>query len=89
MGILAFPACENKVYRQLPKGWESCAREAGMDVSKMKSCIDGSQGVDLNKASIAAAKKANVSGSPTIIIGGDALAPASDRGPAGGCRYGY
>ena len=67
----AFVACENKTWRKLPAGWENCAKIAGMDVGKMKSCIDGNQGVELFKASIAAAKKANASGSPTIIIGGE------------------
>ncbi len=68
---VAFVACENKIYRNLPAGWENCAKGAGMDVGKMKSCIEGNQGQELIKASIATAKKANASGSPTIIIGGD------------------
>jgi len=66
-----FVACENKIWRNLPAGWENCAKEAGMDLAKMKSCIDGNEGVDLFKASVAAAKKVNASGSPTIHIGGD------------------
>ena len=66
----AFVACENKTWRSLPAGWEKCAREAGMDVGKMKSCIEGTRGVELLKASIKVSKKANASGSPTIIIGG-------------------
>ena len=68
---VAFVACENKIYKQLPAGWENCARGAGMDVGKMKSCIEGNQGMELVKTSIGTAKKANASGSPTIIIGGE------------------
>ena len=67
----AFVACENRTYRQLPKGWENCAKEASMDVGKMKSCIEGNQGMDLARTSMLAAKKANASGSPTIRVGGE------------------
>ena len=66
-----FVACENRIWRQLPAGWEKCARLAGMDLGRMRSCIEGSQGVELLEASFLASKKANATGSPTIIIGGD------------------
>ncbi len=66
----AFVACENKIWRSLPAGWQGCAREAGMDVGRMGSCVGGKQGQDLLRASFEASKRANAFGSPTIVIAG-------------------
>ena len=65
-----FVACENRTWRQLPAGWEKCARGAGMDVDRMRACINGSRGLELFKASIQVSKDANATGSPTMFIGG-------------------
>ena len=66
----AFVACQNKNWRNIPAGWEPCAKEANMDVGKMRSCMDGNQGQELIKASMKVAQKAGAQGSPTIHVGG-------------------
>ena len=67
-----FISCYNENWRQIPEGWEKCAKKMGMDEGKLKSCIDGSQGKDLLRGSMKKAKAANAQGSPTILVAGEA-----------------
>jgi 2-hydroxychromene-2-carboxylate isomerase len=53
-------------------GWEKCASDNGMDAAKIKSCSEGAEGKELLKASFAKASKAGATGSPTMMINGQA-----------------
>ena len=66
-----FLACQNENWQQIPEGWEACAKKMGMDEAKMKACIDGEEGKDLQRISLKKAQAANAQGSPTIKIGGE------------------
>jgi predicted DsbA family dithiol-disulfide isomerase len=65
-----FVSCMNKSWRKIPENWESCAKETGMPVDKLKTCFQGQEGFDLLKASFEKAKARRATGSPTIYIGG-------------------
>jgi len=69
---MAFLKCVNETWREIPAGWEKCAKQAGMDAGKLGSCINGSQGKDLLTESMGRAKAANAQGSPTIKVAGAA-----------------
>lgn len=62
--------CQNKNPRAVDLNWESCAKDAGMPVSQIKSCAEGKEGKDLLAASFSRSESLGVSGSPTIHIGG-------------------
>lgn len=70
--LLKFLACYNKEWRQIPKGWEACAKEGGLDEAKLKSCKEGEEGKKLLAASYDRAQKAGAMGSPTIKLKGEA-----------------
>ncbi len=63
--------CQNKDIVNAESTWESCAEEAGIDVSAMKGCAEGSQGKQLLSESITKAMEAQAMGSPTIFIEGE------------------
>lgn len=63
-------ACQNKNYREVATNWEKCATDAKLPVEKIRACFTGQEGIDLLKASYAASKAANASGSPTIKLAG-------------------
>lgn len=67
---LAMIKCMNKNYRNIPQGWEACAKEAGAPVDKIKSCAEGDEGQQLLKASFAKSRARRARGSPTMYIGG-------------------
>lgn len=74
---MAFLDCQNgpangQEWRKIPEGWEECAKKNSMDVAKMKTCYDGEEGKTLLRESLARAKAANASGSPTIVLAGQA-----------------
>lgn len=58
--------CRNKDIRS--PDWQSCAREAGLDVSKIQACFDGDEGKRLHSESIKKSAAANAQGSPTIYV---------------------
>jgi hypothetical protein len=66
----AWLGCVNENWKEIPEGWDKCAEKNGMDVGKLRSCIDGAQGKDLLRQSLQRAKAANAQGSPTIKIAG-------------------
>jgi interferon gamma-inducible protein 30 len=68
---MGFIDCWNKNWRQIPKGWEPCADQNGLDKRKIKSCADGAQGKDLMRESLKRAQAANAQGSPTIVLAGE------------------
>ncbi len=70
--LLKFLTCFNKEWQKIPKGWEACAKEAGIDEAKLKACKDGDEGKKLLTASFDAAQKAQAMGSPTIKLNGEA-----------------
>lgn len=63
--------CMNKNYREIPNNFDGCATEAKVDGAKIKSCADGEEGKGLLKASFAASKEKQASGSPTIFVNGE------------------
>ncbi len=65
-----FILCQNKNMRAIPTNGESCAKEVGMDVAKMKGCAEGQEGKDLYGASIQKAQSKKATGSPTIFLSG-------------------
>ncbi len=67
MGLLD---CMNKNMRAIPGNWEGCAKEAKLDVAKLKACFEGQEATDLLRASYKKAKQKGASGSPTIFING-------------------
>jgi 2-hydroxychromene-2-carboxylate isomerase/glutaredoxin len=67
---LPFVECQNKTWRNIPNNWEGCAKQANLDVAKLKGCIDGAEGLQLHTASSNKAKARRASGSPTIYVGG-------------------
>ena len=67
---LPFIECQNKTWRNIPNNWEGCAKQTGLDVGKLTSCIDGDEGKQLHSASSKRAKAARASGSPTIYVAG-------------------
>lgn len=68
---LEFLKCQNENWRKIPEGWEDCAKTAKLDMTKMKSCVDGDQGKNLFKASIKASSDKKATGSPTIFLDGE------------------
>lgn len=69
---MAFIDCWNKNWRAIPRGWESCADQTGVDKGRIKSCAEGNQGKELLRESMGRAKAANAQGSPTIYLAGQA-----------------
>ncbi len=65
-----FIACQNENWRSIPKDWEKCAGEAGIEVEMMKKCKDG-EGKKLLSESFERANKAGAMGSPTIKLNGE------------------
>ena len=66
-----FMACQNENWRQIPEGWERCARSAELDVDEITSCFEGDEGTRLLRASFRASKKAGARGSPTMYLNGE------------------
>ncbi len=64
-----FLACEATQYAALPAGWEPCAKQASLDVAKLRECAEGSRGGELLRASFSRSSAARVSESPTLFIG--------------------
>lgn len=67
---LEFVHCMNRSWRKIPEGWESCAKETGMPMDKLRTCYEGQEGHDLLKASFDKAQRRRARGSPTMYIGG-------------------
>ncbi len=63
--------CMNKNAGSIPGNWESCAEEAGLDTSNIKSCYEGDEGKQLLKESSDKAKSLGAQGSPTIFLNGE------------------
>ena len=68
---LKFVTCVNKEWKTIPKGWESCAKEAGIDPVALSGCVSGDRGKKLLTESFERTKKAGVQGSPNIKINGE------------------
>jgi len=68
---MPFFDCWNKNWRQIPAGWEACAKSTGLDVAKLQTCYTGGEGEKLATASYVLAKSKKASGSPTIYVGGE------------------
>jgi hypothetical protein len=62
--------CQNKNSREVNTNWESCGKEAGLDVARLKTCLEGEEGKKLLEASFAIAKERGADGSPTIFLAG-------------------
>ncbi|NMB48233.1 thioredoxin domain-containing protein [Candidatus Kuenenbacteria bacterium] len=66
----AYLECQNKNYQDLKSTFESCAKEAGVDFSALKTCAEGEEANNLLTTSLEKAKSLNVAGSPTFYIAG-------------------
>jgi len=67
---LNFMVCQNKNYREVATNWEACAKETGINASKLKSCFEGKEGKDLLAQSFEEANKRGARGSPTMFLNG-------------------
>jgi predicted DsbA family dithiol-disulfide isomerase len=67
---MGFIDCMNKNWRQIPEGWEGCADQTGLDKGRLKSCVEGNQGMELLRASHKRAQARNAQGSPTMYLAG-------------------
>jgi thiol-disulfide isomerase/thioredoxin len=64
-------ACQNQQITAIPGNWESCAQTTGLNVAKIKSCYEGSEGMELARQSGSRAEFADAQGSPTIFLNGN------------------
>jgi hypothetical protein len=62
--------CQNRAPQQVATNWRECAREAGIDVAALSSCIEGDSGKNLLVASFDAARTRGADGSPTMFLNG-------------------
>ncbi|MFH1072811.1 MAG: hypothetical protein V1743_05260 [Nanoarchaeota archaeon] len=60
--------CQNKNAAGIPGNWESCAKDNGLDVEKIKACYTGDEGKTLLSVSIQKSDAISATGSPTIYI---------------------
>jgi len=58
--------CRNKNIQST--AWESCAREAALDVAKVTACAEGAEGKALHSESVKRAEARGARGSPTIYL---------------------
>ncbi|MBD3260597.1 MAG: thioredoxin domain-containing protein, partial [Candidatus Altiarchaeales archaeon] len=63
--------CMDENARNIPDNWEECARQANLDVEKIRSCYEGEEGKELLSESAKRAQQAQASGSPTIYLNGE------------------
>jgi hypothetical protein len=68
---LTFVGCVNERWEKIPMGWERCARQAGMDLKTLRTCIEGPRGKQLLRQSAERARLAEALGSPTIVVDGE------------------
>ncbi len=68
---LDYILCMNKEWKTIPKNWESCAKETGIDPAALSGCVNGDRGKELLTESFNRTKTAGVQGSPTIKINGE------------------
>jgi hypothetical protein len=76
---LDYILCRNKNILQADSGWETCANQVGLDLTKLKACAEGSRGKELLSASGAKANANQVSGSPTMFINGESYMGPRDK----------
>ena len=62
--------CVNKDYQNIGTVWENCAKTIMIDVEKIKTCANNTEGAELLKANIKTADELQVQGSPTLKING-------------------
>lgn len=67
---LKFMVCQNKNYREVSTNWESCAKETGINTTKLKTCFEGNEGKTLLEKSFEEANKRGARGSPTMFLNG-------------------
>jgi hypothetical protein len=68
--FLKFLSCQNRNWRQIPAGWEQCARKAGVPVAALGACANSGAGDQLLRDSMHRSKAAGATGSPTIHVAG-------------------
>ena len=67
---LAFIGCQSRSPRDIPYNWKSCARDEGIELAPVETCLNGPEGKKLLRASMKRAQAAKATGSPTILIAG-------------------
>jgi len=60
--------CQNQNAASINTNWEACAKDLGMDTNKLRTCLNGQEGIDLLRASMQKAEARKASGSPTIYF---------------------
>jgi predicted DsbA family dithiol-disulfide isomerase len=58
----------NRNMRAIPEGWVTCAKNAGIEVADVRSCVEGQEGTGLLRYSFHKSRDRRVSGSPTMFI---------------------
>ncbi|MBW2964989.1 thioredoxin domain-containing protein, partial [Candidatus Woesearchaeota archaeon] len=76
--LIKFVVCQNKNVQDLTGTIDSCAKEAGIDAEKIKTCYQGTEGSSLLSESFKNSQLAGASGSPTIYINGKLYQSARD-----------
>jgi 2-hydroxychromene-2-carboxylate isomerase len=64
--------CQNKDAANVDTNWEPCAKSLGMDVEKLRTCLNGDEGTTLLRESMNRALAKEARGSPTMYVGGEA-----------------
>ncbi|MBN2493271.1 MAG: transporter substrate-binding domain-containing protein [Deltaproteobacteria bacterium] len=62
--------CMNEQFRQIPDGWQDCARRLGLQVGAIAECADSAEGTALLQESFRRSEARGARGSPTIYFGG-------------------
>lgn len=76
--FVQFLKCQNKDTSDLTVNLESCAKESGIDASKIETCYKGEEGSTLLRNSIAASDAVKAQGSPTIFVNNKSYKSARD-----------
>lgn len=60
--------CQNKNMREVARNWEQCAKDAGLPVEQIRTCLTGPEGKQLLTDSFKRAEAKGARGSPTIFV---------------------
>lgn len=70
--------CQNNDAANVDTNWEACARQNGMDVEKLRSCLNSEEGKTLLRESMQKAQARNARGSPTMYFNNEQYNGARD-----------
>ena len=72
--LMGYLNCVNADIANVATKWESCAKDAGIDSAKIKTCAEGAEGKALLSENIKVAESLGVGGSPGFLINNQVLA---------------